>query len=133
MTRNHIHLAQNVPGSGVISGVYPILITISIIILHANKTGMRNSSQILIFVDVQKALDMGIKFYLSANGVVLTEGNSDGFLSPEFFLQVENANGTPVQGWESSGPIVPAASVPTDVKINDAVTEGVKPAPSGIQ
>ncbi|KAG8215074.1 KptA family-domain-containing protein, partial [Butyriboletus roseoflavus] len=72
MARNHIHLAQNVPGSKVVSG-------------------MRNSSQILIFVNVQKALDAGIKFYLSANGVVLTEGSGNGFLSPEFFLRVEKA------------------------------------------
>ena len=85
---------------------------------------MRNSSQILIFVDVQKALDAGIAFYLSANGVVLTEGNIDGLLSPELFLRVENADRTPVQGWEGGGPIVPATSVPTDLKINDVVTEG---------
>ncbi|KAF8552874.1 hypothetical protein OG21DRAFT_1415320 [Imleria badia] len=111
MTRNHIHLAQNVPGSGVISG-------------------MRNSSQILIFVNVQKALDAGIKFYLSANGVVLTEGNNDGFLSLEFFLRVENANGTPTQGWEISEPIGPVTSVPADVKIDDVVAEGAKFASS---
>jgi len=114
MTRNHIHLAQNVPGSGVISG-------------------MRNSSQILIFVNVQKALDAGIKFYLSANGVVLTEGNINGFLSPEFFLRVENVGRTPVQGWKGSGPIAPATSVPEDLKIDDVVMEGGRPVSSGDQ
>jgi len=114
MTRNHIHLAQNVPGSGVISG-------------------MRNSSQILIFVDVQKALDAGITFYLSANGVVLTEGNINGFLSPEFFLRVEDADRAPLQGWEGSGPIVSATSVPADLEIDDVVAEGGGPASSGDQ
>ncbi|KAF8449331.1 KptA family-domain-containing protein [Boletus edulis BED1] len=108
MKRNHIHLAQDVPGSGVISG-------------------MRNSSQILIFVDVQKALDAGIRFCLSANGVVLTEGNGDGFLSPEFFLRVENGNRTPLQGWEGSGPIVLAPLVQANIKVDDVVTDGAQP------
>ncbi|KAA1468922.1 hypothetical protein DENSPDRAFT_795237 [Dentipellis sp. KUC8613] len=86
MTRNHIHLAQGVPGNGVISG-------------------MRNSASVLIYIDVQKALDAGILFFLSDNGVVLTEGDSRGFLSPEFFSRVENQFGKPLPGWQ------PATSV----------------------
>jgi 2'-phosphotransferase len=54
---------------------------------------MRTSSQILIFIDLQKALDAGIKFFLSENGVVLTEGDDEGFLRPEFFEKVKNAKG----------------------------------------
>lgn len=93
MKRNHIHLAQGIPGDNVISG-------------------MRNSSQILIFVDVQKALDDGVLFYLSANGVVLTDGN-EGFLSPIYFQRVEFAKGRlPVPGWEGAGPVVPRAPLP---------------------
>jgi len=74
MKRNHIHLAQGVAGKGIISG-------------------MRTSSQVLIFINLQKALDAGIKFFLSDNGVVLTEGDGEGFLRPEFFEKVENAMG----------------------------------------
>lgn len=82
MNRNHIHLAQGVPGDNIISG-------------------MRNSSQVLIFVDVQKALDAGIKFHFSDNGVVLTEGNDKGLLGPEFFEKVEDAKlRVPLTGWE---------------------------------
>lgn len=88
MNRNHIHLAQGVPGSGVISG-------------------MRATAQILIFIDVQKALDAGIHFHLSENGVVLTEGDASGFLAPEFFQRVEYANRVPVPDWEGSGPAIP--------------------------
>ncbi|KAF8880187.1 phosphotransferase KptA/Tpt1 [Infundibulicybe gibba] len=73
MARNHIHLAQGVAGENVISG-------------------MRSSSQILIFIDVEKALSSGIEFFLSANGVVLTKGDERGFLSPTFFQRVENAS-----------------------------------------
>lgn len=54
---------------------------------------MRTSAQILIYIDVQKALDAGIKFHLSENGVVLTEGNERGFLAPEFFSRVETRQG----------------------------------------
>ncbi|KAF8836951.1 hypothetical protein BDN67DRAFT_910139 [Paxillus ammoniavirescens] len=93
MTRNHIHLAQGVPGNNVMSG-------------------MRKSSQILIFVDVQRALDAGINFYLSANGVVLTEGNAAGFLLPELFQRVENADRTPLEGWQRSAHIAQVAAVP---------------------
>ncbi|KAG2112353.1 uncharacterized protein F5147DRAFT_572464, partial [Suillus discolor] len=72
MKRNHIHLAQGIPGDNVMSG-------------------MRNSLQIVIFVDLQKALqvDAGVLFYLSTNGV-LTGGN-EGFLSPTYFQRVEFA------------------------------------------
>ena len=51
---------------------------------------MRTSSQVLIFINLQKALDAGIKFFMSDNGVILTEGDNEGFLRPEFFEKVEN-------------------------------------------
>lgn len=63
---------------------------------------MRNSSQILIYVDVQKALDAGIKFFLSTNGVVLTEGDEKGFLGPQFFARVETVKGQALPGWEAT-------------------------------
>jgi hypothetical protein len=51
--------------------------------------GMRTSSQVLIFINLKKALAAGIKFYLSNNGVVLTPGNQLGFLKTKFFARVE--------------------------------------------
>ncbi|KAH9975823.1 KptA family-domain-containing protein [Lactifluus volemus] len=92
MKRNHIHLAQGIPGDGIISG-------------------MRNSSQVLIYIDVQKALDAGITFFLSENGVVLTEGDERGFLSPEYFLRVEDRQGGTIPGW----PISSSQSQPTTI------------------
>ncbi|CAE6482745.1 unnamed protein product [Rhizoctonia solani] len=71
MRRNHIHLATGRPGA---SGV---------------TSGMRNSSQILIFIDIAAAMAAGILFHLSANGVILTAGDSNGFLSPVYFSSVE--------------------------------------------
>ena len=63
---------------------------------------MRTSSRILIYVDVAKALEAGIKFWLSDNGVVLTEGNEDGRLPVEFFEKVvDSIKGTEILGWKS--------------------------------
>lgn len=67
---------------------------------------MRNSADIFIYIDLQKALDAGYKFKLSANGVILTAGNEDGFLPPEFFSMVERRVGKsgrePLLGWEGA-------------------------------
>lgn len=60
---------------------------------------MRESAQVLIYIDMQKALEAGILFFLSENGVVLTEGDVRGFLSPEYFLRVEDRKGRPISGW----------------------------------
>ncbi|KAI0030061.1 KptA family-domain-containing protein [Vararia minispora EC-137] len=80
MTRNHIHLAQGVPGDGVISG-------------------MRTSAQVLIYIDLQCALDAGLRFYLSDNGVVLTEGDDKGVVHSRFFSRVTDKHGDPLAGW----------------------------------
>lgn len=63
---------------------------------------MRNSAQVLIYIDVQRTLDAGITFFLSENGVVLTEGDERGFLTPEYFLQVEDRQSGPISGWPLS-------------------------------
>ncbi|KAF8159865.1 KptA family-domain-containing protein [Crassisporium funariophilum] len=91
MKRNHIHLAQGVAGKNVISG-------------------MRTSSQILIFINMKKALDGGIKFFLSDNGVILTEGDKDGFLKPEYFERVENSKREAIEGWEGMGLVQPQST-----------------------
>jgi len=36
-------------------------------------SGMRSSSQVFIHVDLEKALADGVKFFVSGNGVILTE------------------------------------------------------------
>ncbi|KAJ7095844.1 KptA family-domain-containing protein [Mycena belliarum] len=83
MKRNHIHLAQGVVGENVISGEswanQTRLLLISMI-------GVRGSSQIFIFIDVERALDQGITFFLSNNGVILTEGDEQGMLGPRVHI-----------------------------------------------
>ena len=90
MGRNHIHLAQGVSGSDIISGA-SFIQTPAYLTSHV-PLGMRRSSQVLIFINLEKALAAGIKFYLSSNGVVLTPGNELGFLDPKFFSRVERVN-----------------------------------------
>jgi 2'-phosphotransferase len=101
MGRNHIHIAAGKPGtSGVISGKNYMSFHSSI---AETCLGMRTSSQILIYIDAAKAMADGIKFYISANGVILTKGNEEGFLLKEYFLKVERANGTAVpDSWKTS-------------------------------
>ncbi|KAJ6616986.1 KptA family-domain-containing protein [Mycena sp. CBHHK59/15] len=85
MTRNHIHLAQGLQGDVI--------------------SGMRSSSEVHIFVDVARALEEGIKFYVSSNDVVLTPGNEAGFLERRFFSRVERVkvSEAPITGWEDTG------------------------------
>ncbi|XP_004682736.1 PREDICTED: tRNA 2'-phosphotransferase 1 [Condylura cristata] len=67
--RMHIHLAPGLPGDpGVISG-------------------MRPNCDVAVFIDGPLALADGISFFRSANGVILTPGNADGFLLPKYFKE----------------------------------------------
>lgn len=69
MARNHIHFAIGLPGAGeVISGA-------------------RVSCEVFIFIDMVKAINEGIKFFISQNSVVLSSG-LNGFISPRFFSKV---------------------------------------------
>lgn len=70
MNRQHIHFSTNMPNS------------IDVI------SGMRSNCQIAIFIDLEKALKDGFKFYKSANNVILSPGNSEGYLHPKYFLKV---------------------------------------------
>ncbi|EIW79025.1 hypothetical protein CONPUDRAFT_107060 [Coniophora puteana RWD-64-598 SS2] len=78
MNRQHIHLAQGIPDSGVMSG-------------------MRTSSRIIIHIDLARALDAGVPLFLSANGVVLTPGDDRGLLRPQLFSRVQRRGAS---GWE---------------------------------
>lgn len=51
-------------------------------------SGMRNTSTVMIFVNIEKAMTDGIKFYKSSNGVILSEG-INGMIEPKYFSKVE--------------------------------------------
>lgn len=79
MERLHIHFACGLPTDGeVISGM----------LLFCEDPSMRKNINILIFLDVRKALQDGMKLYISDNKVILTEG-FDGVVPPEYFEKIE--------------------------------------------
>ncbi|XP_040604456.1 tRNA 2'-phosphotransferase 1 isoform X2 [Mesocricetus auratus] len=50
-------------------------------------TGMRPNCEVVVFIDGPLALSDGIPFFRSANGVILTPGNAEGFLLPKYFKE----------------------------------------------
>lgn len=60
-------------------------------------SGMRTNSKVLVYINVEKAMNDGIKFFVSTNGVILSPGDStlqdsdgySGVLKPEYFSKVE--------------------------------------------
>lgn len=70
MKRNHVHFARGLPAdNGVISG-------------------MRGNCEVLIYLDAKKALQDGMKLFVSENGVILTEG-FNGVVPPEYFANIQ--------------------------------------------
>ena len=69
MKRNHIHFAVGLPDSdGVISG-------------------MRDNVELMISINTERAMQDGISFFLSDNGVILSSG-IDGIIPSKYFLEV---------------------------------------------
>lgn len=56
-------------------------------------SGMRKSSSVLVYLDLAKAVNAGLTFWLSDNGVILTEGDEEGLVKTEFFYKVEDRTG----------------------------------------
>ncbi|BAT97765.1 hypothetical protein LR48_Vigan11g072600 [Vigna angularis] len=78
MKRLHVHFSCGLPTDGEVI------------------SGMRRDVNVLIFIDVRKALEEGMKLYISDNKVILTEG-FDGVIPPKFFEKIES--------WPSRQPI----------------------------
>jgi len=67
MARNHMHFAKGYPGDKEII------------------SGMRSTCDVLVEADLDKSIKDGIKWYISANGVILSPGDKDGFLLVKYF------------------------------------------------
>ena len=66
MKRKHIHIAES----------------------DEAKSGKRSSCNVKILINMELAINDGIKFYKSENGVILTEGDENGLLLPKYFLDI---------------------------------------------
>nr|XP_043621928.1 tRNA 2'-phosphotransferase 1 [Erigeron canadensis] len=71
MQRLHVHFSCGLPTDGEVI------------------SGMRRDVNILIFLDVRKALEGGLKLYISENKVILTEG-FDGVVPVDCFERIES-------------------------------------------
>ncbi|TEY20392.1 hypothetical protein BOTCAL_1787g00010 [Botryotinia calthae] len=73
MGRNHVHFGTGVPEDG---GVV---------------SGMRGDAEMLIYVDVKRCLEEEpeVKWWVSENGVILTEGDGEGVVGTRFWKRVE--------------------------------------------
>ena len=76
MARHHVHLAKGLLGeAGVISG-------------------MRRNAELFIWVNVREALEDGLRFFESANGVILGDGrDGDGVIPSKYFSVVIELRG----------------------------------------
>ncbi len=50
-------------------------------------SGIRANSKVLIYIDMKKAMDDGIQFYISSNNVILSKGHN-GIIQPKYFKNV---------------------------------------------
>jgi 2'-phosphotransferase len=80
MGRNHVHCSTGVPdqdGEAVVSG-------------------MRRDAELLVYIDVERSMreEPGMKWWVSDNGVVLTEGlGEEGLVPARFFREVVGRKG----------------------------------------
>lgn len=75
MARNHIHMAMGLPGAeGVISG-------------------MRNRSEVHVYLDGPSMLRDGVRLFRSENDVILCEGDERGFVLLKYVLYAKDAHG----------------------------------------
>jgi len=88
MTRQHIHFATALPEDA--DGTEKDTDT------HKCISGLREGSEVLIYLNIQATLDSGFKLYISSNGVILCPGFTGtgtgtvapGFINPTLFEKV---------------------------------------------
>jgi 2'-phosphotransferase len=69
MSRDQIHFTNKLPSGKPLSG-------------------MRATVEVVIEIDLPKAIADGLKFYRSDNGVILSPGNEDGIILPKYFKRI---------------------------------------------
>lgn len=97
MGRNHIHFSTGLPEdrAGVISG-------------------MRNDAEILIYIDIRKSLEDGASlWWISENGVVLSEGDEENLVRTRYWKRVEGRRQNVGVLWENGEEI---AELPQSVR-----------------
>ncbi|KAM0286307.1 hypothetical protein ACHAQH_001038 [Verticillium albo-atrum] len=96
MGRNHVHFATALPED-----------------TRKEVSGMRRDAEVLVYVDVEAALQEGIQWWISDNGVVLTEGNEEGMVPAKFFKEVVGRAAAVGLLWKNGEKI---ANIPEGIK-----------------
>ncbi len=78
MTRNTIHFSESYPAEYIYEDN---------LILSEDK--IKSSYEVLIYIDMEKAMQDGIKFWRSENGVILSEG-INGTIDSKYFLKYQD-------------------------------------------
>ncbi|KAF5019363.1 hypothetical protein F66182_8631 [Fusarium sp. NRRL 66182] len=102
MSRNHVHCSAGTPEEGVVSG-------------------MRKDAELTIEIDIEASLKDGVKWWLSDNGVLLTEGDEHGILSSKYFKLVTGRKEDVGVLWQDGQWI---ADLPAGLKINPPFGKG---------
>jgi 2'-phosphotransferase len=102
MSRNHVHCSAGTPEEGIVSG-------------------MRKDAELLIEIDMEASLKDGIKWWLSDNGVLLTEGDEQGILSTKYFKSVTGRKVDVGVLWQDGQWV---SDLPADIKISPPFGKG---------
>lgn len=97
MSRNHIHFSKGLPEDTAAEVI----------------SGMRNDAELLFYIDVQKSMNDGVEWWISDNGVVLTEGDKYGRIGPKYWKKVIGRKGGVGILWEDG---VEVSQMPESVK-----------------
>jgi len=69
-------------------------------------SGMRSDCNLVIWLDLRRALEEGLPFFMSNNGVVLSPGDSTGCIPPQYFQRaMDYTVDPPLLLWHSGSPI----------------------------
>jgi 2'-phosphotransferase len=110
MGRNHVHCSTGLPDtdSGVVSG-------------------MRKDAELVVYVDVEQSLkDGAMTWWISENGVVLTEGDAEGTVPSRYFKEVVGRKQNVGTLWKDGEKV---ADLPAGVK--GIVPQGKQRGPRG--
>ncbi|KAF4963256.1 hypothetical protein FSARC_8725 [Fusarium sarcochroum] len=102
MSRNHVHCSTGTPEEGVVSG-------------------MRKDAELIIEIDIESSLKDGVEWWLSDNGVLLTEGDEQGILSSKYFKLATGRKVDVGVLWQDGQWI---ADLPTSLKISPPFGKG---------
>lgn len=74
--RNHIHFCSGMIGK------------------DGNVSGIRPNCEVLVYLDLKKAISDRIKFYRDERGVLWSDGNKEGFIPPKYFTHAVHVSPT---------------------------------------